>query len=48
MKIFQLWDFEILQFFRYDNKNAENQPPKETGTGVPTPIFDDRRLKIGM
>ena len=39
------WDITI---FRYDNKNAENQPPEEKGTRVPTPIFGDRRLKIGM
>ena len=39
------WDITV---FRYDNKNAKNQPPEGKGTGVLTTIFDDRSLKIGM
>ena len=39
------WDITV---FRYGNKNAENQPPEEKGTGVLAPIFVDGRLKIGM
>ena len=39
------WDITV---FRYDNKNAENQPSEEKETWVPTPNFGDRRLKIGI